>query len=455
MIRLGRPTYRPDPAVVARTPGSDVLVALSVKDGERFLAEAMECVLAQEDVDLRLEVYDNGSTDRSVEIARGYADRDPRVGVIVNPPGFNYFCSMNRAIAGSTAEFFCPWACDDVMDPDNLVQKLAALIEHPDAGFAWSPTLIVDDHGRVADFFPDVTAVEPYLAAPDFMDVLLPVGEVVMSSVVMRTSAIRQIGGFDPRTTLVGDWLTWMRMAMRFGVVTIPYALVRYRQHEECGSYRAKDGRMAMEGPAVLREALSDPLFPASLRAKADLFMAQLLVNEMWGLTQREILRFSDGYAAYGLAAQALGLVPQDANVHRAYRRLVEAAELTVPDLPARLAGRPEPTPEGIARLVYEFARLRAAGVAGRLTLVLPEGAEVPRAALTPVVAGAVDVSSAELREILRPGMACLAPWGAPDLAEAEGLGVPGFVYDLPDCFDRPRDRERWETLDGPSTLSG
>jgi hypothetical protein len=93
--------------------------------------------------------------------------------------------------------------------------------------------------------------------------------------------------------------------------------------------------------------------------------MAQLLVNEMWGLTHREILRFSDGYAAYGLAAQALGLVPQDANVHRAYRRLVEAAELTVPDLPARLAGRPEPTPEGIARLVYEFARLRAAGVAG------------------------------------------------------------------------------------------
>ena len=91
-----------------------------------------------------------------------------------------------------------------------------------------------------------------------------------MSSVVMRTSAIRQIGGFDPRTTLVGDWLTWMRMAMRFGVVTIPYALVSYRQHEECGSYRAKDGGMALEGPAVLREALADPLFPAALRSKAD-----------------------------------------------------------------------------------------------------------------------------------------------------------------------------------------
>ena len=121
----------------------------------------------QAGLDGEIVVCDNGSTDRSVEIARGYAARDPRVGVIVNPPGFNYFCSMNRAIAGSTAEFFCPWACDDVMDPDNLVQKVAALLEHADAGFAWSPTLIVDDHGRVADFFPDVTQVEPYMAAPD------------------------------------------------------------------------------------------------------------------------------------------------------------------------------------------------------------------------------------------------------------------------------------------------
>ena len=67
-----------DPAVVARTPGSDVLVALSVKDGERFLPEAIECVLAQEEVDLRLEIYDNGS-DRPTrsEIARGYAAATP------------------------------------------------------------------------------------------------------------------------------------------------------------------------------------------------------------------------------------------------------------------------------------------------------------------------------------------------------------------------------------------
>ena len=119
--------------------------------------------------------------------------------------------------------------------------------------------------------------------------------------------------------------------------------------------------------------------------------MAQVLVNEMWGLTNREILRYSDGYAAYGLAAQALGLVPHDANVHRAYRRLVEAADLTVPALPASLAGRPDPTPEGITRLLHEFGRLRTAGVAERLTLALPSGTEVPRSAITPVIAGAVD----------------------------------------------------------------
>ena len=47
--------------------------------------------------------------------------------------------------------------------------------------------------------------------------------------------------------------------------------------------------------------------------------------------------------------------------------------------------------------------------------------------------------------------MAALAAWGSGEIVESEQLGVPAFVYDLPDCFDRPRDPERWETLDGPA----
>ena len=69
-----------------------VLVALSVKDGAPYIAEAVESVLAQRGVDLPLVVYDNGSTDGTQAIVRGLG-----IEVVENPEGSNFFHSMNRA----------------------------------------------------------------------------------------------------------------------------------------------------------------------------------------------------------------------------------------------------------------------------------------------------------------------------------------------------------------------
>ena len=79
-----------------------VCVALSVRDGGVYLAEAIESVLAQEDVALELRIYDNGSTDGSFDVYARYAD-DPRVIVAQNPEGAHFYTSMNRALAETKA----------------------------------------------------------------------------------------------------------------------------------------------------------------------------------------------------------------------------------------------------------------------------------------------------------------------------------------------------------------
>ena len=60
-----------------------VCVAISVRNGERFIAEAIESVLAQSHTDLELRIYDNLSTDASAEIALRYLI-DPRVSYVAN-----------------------------------------------------------------------------------------------------------------------------------------------------------------------------------------------------------------------------------------------------------------------------------------------------------------------------------------------------------------------------------
>ena len=57
-------------------------LVMTVYNGERYLAEAVESVLAQTRRDFELVVWDDGSTDRTLEIARDYAKLDDRVRVV-------------------------------------------------------------------------------------------------------------------------------------------------------------------------------------------------------------------------------------------------------------------------------------------------------------------------------------------------------------------------------------
>jgi hypothetical protein len=421
-----------------------------------FLPAAIESVLAQTGVELTLEVYDNGSSDGSQDVAGRYSGEGLRL--IQNPPGLNYFGSMNRAIAGCTAELFVPWACDDVMLPGNLALKAAALREHPQAGFAWSASLIVDEHDRVHDFYPavsDVARLPAWSPAPTFFPFLVPVGQVVMSSVMARPAALRAVGGFDARSVLVADWLCWMKLAMRFGVVTLPYALIQYRQHPACGSVAAKRGGYAEQEPAVLREAFRDPCFLARWRPQADRWTAALIAHTAHGLLQNQLLRWRDGFPAYALAVDALRFLPGDAQLRRYASDLLGLAGLPTPPFPCAVVARPELTRAALADMVEQFRSLHAGGIAGRLIVSVPEQAmyrapDLVRRALAGGAPATVNLVPGPLEALLRPGMALIAPFGSPQLAEAERHGVPGLAYRVPDCFARPRDPDRWETLDGP-----
>jgi hypothetical protein len=109
-----------------------------------------------------------------------------------------------------------------------------------------------------------------------------------------------------------------------------------------------------------------------------------------------------------------------------------------------------------ISRLVQELRRLKAGQVADRVVVITEPGeasaaAELLRAALA--AGGDLDIDLAPtgtLASVLQPGMAFVTPFDSPLAAEAEKLGAPAMIYDVPDCFDRPRDGDRWETIEGP-----
>jgi glycosyltransferase involved in cell wall biosynthesis len=59
-----------------------ISIVMTVYNRKRYLSKAIDSVLAQTRKDFELLIWDDGSTDGSVEIARSYADRDRRVRVV-------------------------------------------------------------------------------------------------------------------------------------------------------------------------------------------------------------------------------------------------------------------------------------------------------------------------------------------------------------------------------------
>lgn len=120
-----------------------VSVLTPVHDGEAFLAEAIESVLAQTYGNWRYEIIDNASTDRTGEIARAYAARDPRVTVhrfdeLV--PQIENFNRMFRH-ADPDAEYVKVIHADDALYPACLERMVDVGERHPSVVVIGAPRL--------------------------------------------------------------------------------------------------------------------------------------------------------------------------------------------------------------------------------------------------------------------------------------------------------------------------
>ena len=99
-----------------------VSVVMPVRDGERFLREALDSTLAQTLDDLELIVVDDGSTDGTPGTLADAAQRDPRVRVERQEPG-GLTVALNAGCALAEAALIARMDADDVMLPDRLERQ--------------------------------------------------------------------------------------------------------------------------------------------------------------------------------------------------------------------------------------------------------------------------------------------------------------------------------------------
>lgn len=114
-----------------------VTVAIAFHDDEAHLAAAVRSILAQTFVDLEVLLLDDGSTDRSVTVARSFV-HDPRVRVLVDGQRRHLAARLNQAVSAANGELFARMDADDVSAPDRIARQIAALDPARDAVGSWA-----------------------------------------------------------------------------------------------------------------------------------------------------------------------------------------------------------------------------------------------------------------------------------------------------------------------------
>jgi glycosyltransferase involved in cell wall biosynthesis len=204
-------------------PCSSVSVVIPVFNGERFIAEAMDSVLAQACASARVSqviVVDNNSTDGTLSlvsdlIATRYGERVLAT-TETRPNAAN---ARNAGVRLATAEWLAFLDADDLWLPEKLDRQMEAVRQHPEASLFFS----LGEEFHSADLSSSARANAP--CRPEPYPMLTP------SSLLLKREVFERVG--DLPSVPGGEFIAWYGWARELGFkhFTVPEVLVRRRIH--------------------------------------------------------------------------------------------------------------------------------------------------------------------------------------------------------------------------------
>jgi len=234
-----------------------VSVVTIFHDEERFLPAAVASVLAQDGVDFELLLVDDGSTDASSELAKGFAsDHADCVRYLTHPSGENLGMSAarNLGLANATGTWVTFLDADDVWLPGKLRRQLDVLALYPEIDVLVSPAQWWwswhADASPADDWLqplgpggPEVQVVEP----PRLVEAFIEDEWRSICDLLIRRSALERTGVYEPDFVgMFEDQVFHAKVLCRLAAVVTDEWWYRYRQHAEACTARThrSDGHL-------------------------------------------------------------------------------------------------------------------------------------------------------------------------------------------------------------------
>lgn len=232
---------------------TDVTVVMPVYNGEPFVREAVESVLAQTHRALHLVVVDDGSDDATPATLAGISD--DRLEVLTLPHNQGRTAAVTAGLGRVDAPFVAVIGADDVVLPAWIAESLARLGEAPHADVVSCQYATMDEAGTLDGFTSSMPTSHEAIAVDLLLYPALSQGGSVGSSEIMRRI------GYQAPFDVAEDYHLWADLLLggcRFA--NLPAAHYLYRQHAHQSTRLERPEMTAAHH--VVQQHLVDGLWP-------------------------------------------------------------------------------------------------------------------------------------------------------------------------------------------------
>jgi glycosyltransferase involved in cell wall biosynthesis len=180
-----------------------VSIGLPFFNAEAYLLDAIRSVFAQTYEDWELILIDDGSTDRSLEIAMSI--KDPRVRVLSDGRNLKLACRLNQITQLARFDFIARMDADDLMPAERIAHQMKVLEQHPDVDLVSTGLISVDANdipiGMRCHVSDTVTRGQ----------LLKRIGCGIVHASVLVRRAWFQRNPYDPSVFIAQDYELWLR----------------------------------------------------------------------------------------------------------------------------------------------------------------------------------------------------------------------------------------------------
>ena len=205
-----------------------VSVVMPAYNCERFLAAAVQSVLAQTYPHWELIIVDDGSSDRTLELARTYAHQHPARIRVVTQPNAGAAAARNTAIGMAQGSLVAFIDGDDEWMPTKLARQVPIFRQRPDVAFVYTGYRLVNSTGQaIAEVLPD-----PRFEGDVCERLWTEDNAIVGGTLIISRRLLREVGGFNGALKGAENLDLRLRLAQRGPVAFVNELLYDYRRYE-------------------------------------------------------------------------------------------------------------------------------------------------------------------------------------------------------------------------------